>query len=71
MTLAERLNKIIKEQNISKKDFAAQIGISENYIYLLTGKSKNRPDSITPALAKLIALEFGYDAEWILNGVEK
>ena len=30
MTLAERLNKIIAEQNISKREFAKRVGVSEN-----------------------------------------
>lgn len=67
MTLADRLNKIIAEQNISKQDFAARVGISRNYLYILTGNSgKNK--KISRALAKLIAIEFGYDEEWIMKG---
>ena len=67
MTLADRLNKIIAEQNISKQNFAARVGISRNYLYILTGNSgKNK--KISRALAKLIAIEFGYDEEWIMNG---
>lgn len=74
MTLADRLNKIIIEQNLSKREFAKHVGISENYLYVLTGNS--RPDSgknktISRALAKLIAVEFGYDENWILNGAEE
>ena len=68
MTLADRLNKIIDEQDLTKREFAKRIGVTEQYVYLLTGNAKNRPDNIAPALAKLIALEFGYDAEWILRG---
>ncbi len=68
MTLADRLNQIIKEQKLTKKDFAAKLGITENYVYLLTGNARKRPDHIAPSLAKLIALEFGYDADWIMNG---
>ena len=68
MTLADRLNRIITEQEITKRSFAATPGISENYVYLLTGNAKKRPDHIAPSLAKLIALEFGYDEEWILHG---
>lgn len=68
MTLANRLNQIIKEQELTKKEFAAKLNITENYVYLLTGKSKNRPDTIAPSLARLIALEFGYDENWIING---
>ena len=69
MNLAARLNQIIKEQKLTKKEFAARLSITENYIYLLTGNSKNRPETMAQSLAKLIALEFGYDEEWILHGV--
>ena len=71
MTLAERLNKIIAEQQLSKREFARRIGISENYLYVLTGNSRadsNKNKTISRALAKLIAVEFGYDENWILNG---
>lgn len=49
---------------MSEREFAKRVGISENYLYILTGNS--RPDSgknqtISRALAKLIAVEFGYD----------
>jgi len=67
VTLADRLNKIIAEQNISKREFAKRIGVSENYVYTLTGKSK-KITTLSPSLAKVIAFEFGYDAEWVLNG---
>ena len=68
MTLADRLNQIIKEQKLTKKEFAAKLNITENYVYLLTGKSKNRPETMAASLARLIALEFGYDENWIING---
>lgn len=68
MTLADRLNRIISEQQITKREFANRLCISENYVYLLTGNTKKRPDSIAPSLAKLISLEFGYDEGWILHG---
>lgn len=71
MTLSDRLNQIICEQNISKTEFARRLGITVNYVYILTGNS--RPDTeqnktISPSLAKLIALEFGCDADWVLHG---
>ena len=71
MSLSDRLNKIIDEQNISKAEFARRIGVTKNYIYILTGNSRSGTDQnkeISPMLAKIIAMEFGYDAEWILNG---
>ncbi len=70
MTLADRLNQIIKEQKLTKKEFAAKLSVTENYVYLLTGNSKNRPDTMAHSLAKLVALEFGYDEAWILHGEE-
>ena len=70
MTLADRLNKIIDEKNISKREFAKQVGISENYVYTLTGES-NKITTLSPMLAKVIAMEFGYDAEWLLHGDKK
>ena len=73
MTLADRLNKIISEQKITKREFASRLGVTENYIYILTTNGHSRENvnkKISPALAKLIALEFGYDAKWVLNGEE-
>lgn len=67
MTLADRLNKIIAEQNISKREFAKRIGVSENYVYTLTGESE-KITTLSPSLSKVIAFEFGYDAEWVLHG---
>jgi len=67
-TLADRLNQIIKEQKLTKKEFASKLNITENYVYLLTGNSKNRPDTIAHSLARLISLEFGYDENWIITG---
>ena len=40
MTLDVRLNRIISEQHISKREFAKRVGISENYLYILTGNSR-------------------------------
>ena len=71
MTLADRLNQIIKDQKLTKKEFASKLNITENYVYLLTGNSKNRPDTIAHSLARLISLEFGYDENWIINGSGK
>ena len=73
MTLADRLNKIIDEQNVSKIEFARRVGITKNYLYVLTGNSRKGTDknkTISPMLAKIISMEFGYDENWILNGDE-
>ena len=71
MTLADRLNRVIAEQQLSKREFAKRIGISENYLYVLTGNSRpgsNKNKAISPSLAKVIAYEFGYSADWVLTG---
>ena len=71
MTLADRLNRIISEQKITKREFARRVGISENYLYILTNNGRKNTDqnkTISTTLAKLIAVEFGYSADWILNG---
>ena len=74
MTLADRLNQIISEQHISKAEFARRLGVTSNYIYILTGESRpaaKATQTISPSLAKLIAIEFGYDENWILTGNRK
>ena len=71
MTLADRLNQIIREQGLTKQEFARKIGISDNYVYILTGNSRpgtKQNKTISTTLAKLIAVQFGYDVNWILNG---
>lgn len=71
MSLADRLNQIIEKQKITKKEFAERIGVSENYIYKLTGNSRSKKErSISNALAKLIAFEFSCDVNWLMNGDE-
>ena len=36
MALADRLNRIINEQQISKAEFARRIGVTPQYVLLLT-----------------------------------
>ena len=70
MTLAQRLNKIISEQGQTKTEFADSIGVTQNYICILTSEvsSAARGSNISPSLAKLIGLKYGYDPDWILYG---
>ena len=71
MTLAARLEQIIREQGLTRADFARRMGITQNYLYILTGSKahKNKaPVGISRSLVKLIALEFGYNEEWIASG---
>lgn len=70
VTLAQRLNKILSEQGMTKTEFADSIGVTQNYICILTSKvsSAARGSNISPSLAKLIGLKYGYDPDWILYG---
>ena len=69
-TLADRLSRIISEQKITKREFARRIGVGETYVYVLTrgGRSNHLNQNISPTLARVIGMEFGYDPEWILYG---
>ena len=51
MTLADRLNQIIEEQKLSQREFAKRIGVSENYLYILTGNSRRGSDKKQDDLA--------------------
>ena len=64
-TTGERIKTIIKEQKIKQIDFARALGISSNYVYLLTS---GRKDSISDTLAKLIETTYGYPSEWVKTG---
>jgi len=71
LILADRSNRIISEQQISKAEFARRIGVTPQYMLLLTGNAKARPESIKPALAKRIALEFDCDTAFTPIGEEE
>lgn len=68
VTLAQRLNKIISEQGLTKTAFAKSIGVTRNYICILTSdiSSSARDSKLSPSLAQLIGLKYGYDPDWIL-----
>lgn len=64
-TLASRIQWIIGEKQIKQVDFARALGISANYVYLLTS---GRKTTISELLARLIESTYGYSAEWVLTG---
>ena len=70
MTLAQRLNKIISEQGMTKTAFAKSIGVTRNYICIRTSEitSSARDSKLSPSLAQPIGLKYGYDPDWILYG---
>ena len=48
-------------------EFAKRVGVSENYVYTLAGES-DKNTTLSPMLTNVIAMEFGYDTEWIRHG---
>jgi len=54
--------------------FQERRNLCSSYLYILIGNRRpgsDRKKTILPSLVKLIALEFGYDADWIMNGNDK
>ncbi|WP_033117755.1 helix-turn-helix domain-containing protein [Intestinimonas butyriciproducens] len=64
-TLASRIRWIIRERQLKQTDFARSLGVSANYVYLLTS---GRKTSISETLARLIEGIYGYPADWVLTG---
>lgn len=55
-----------------KTEFARRIGITKNYIMILTADNeRTRIIRLTKSLARLISLEFGYNENRILHGQEE
>lgn len=63
--MALRMRWIIREQQIKQVEFAKTLGISANYVYLLTS---GRKKTISEPLARLIENTYGYSAQWVLTG---
>lgn len=67
MEQCDRIRLILQENRLKQKQFASEIGISESYVSMLLKK----PDiNLSQSLASLIEEKYGYNAEWVLNGVE-
>lgn len=64
-TLDSRIRWIIQEKNLKQAHFARTVGISANYVYLLTS---GRKTVISTPLARLIEGVYGYCAQWVLTG---
>ena len=64
-TIGSRVNLILKELHLKKNLFARALGITPNYVYLITS---GRVDNISGTLALLIEEKYGYRAQWLLNG---
>lgn len=66
-TLGERLSRILHEKGLKKKEFAASLGISANYVSLLVSGKRT---GLSSSLAQLIEEKYGYSAEWVLYGID-
>lgn len=68
VTLSQRLNKIISEQRLTKTAFDRSIGMTKNYISVFTSEisSSARGSKLSPSLAQLIGLKYGYAPDRIL-----
>ncbi len=64
-TVGQRIRWIIQEKQVKQVEFAKSLGISANYVYLLTSGKKG---SISKPLAQLIEIVYGYPAQWLLTG---
>ena len=64
-TLAQRIQWILTQNGLKKVEFAHSLGITPNYVYLLTSGKKT---TVSETLAKLIESTYGYAADWVLTG---
>jgi len=63
--IGKRIQQIIDDKGLLKKDFAISVGVSPNYIYQVTSGWRS---SISEPLAKLIETLYGYPSGWVLYG---
>jgi transcriptional regulator with XRE-family HTH domain len=64
-TLQERINQIISDAGISKAAFARSLGVTPNYVYIM---SHGRVQKISPSLAMLIEEKYHCPADWVMTG---
>lgn len=67
MNQCDRIKLILQENKLKQKQFASEICVSESYISKLL---KDPNIGLSPSLALLIEQKYGYNAEWVLNGIE-
>lgn len=67
MNQCDRIRQILTENSLKQKQFASVIGVTESYISKLLKDPNIR---LSQSLAALIEEKYGYNANWILNGIE-
>ena len=66
MTVNERIKELRISQGLTMEQFGERIGIKRSSISLIES-GKNNPSDQT---IMLICREFGYNEEWLRNGIE-
>jgi transcriptional regulator with XRE-family HTH domain len=66
--LSARICQVLRDKDLKQKELAKALGVSANYIYLITS---GRLVSISEPLAKLIETLYGYPSGWVLGGERK
>jgi len=64
-TLAARFETMLSELRVTKAAFARSLGVTPNYIYLLTS---GKMTSCSQTLVLLIECKYGYSAAWVFAG---
>ena len=64
LSVGKRLQKAIHYTGLTQRQFAKEIGVTENYISLLISKTKR---GISHSLACLIEQKYGISAGWLLR----
>lgn len=67
MNQCDRIRQILTENRLKQKQFASVIGVTESYISKLLKDPNIR---LSQSLAALIEEKYGYNADWVLNGIE-
>lgn len=67
MNQCDRIRLILQENKLKQKQFASAIGVTESYISKLL---KDPNINLSQSLAALIEEKYGYNAEWVITGME-
>lgn len=67
MNQCDRIKLLLQENKLKQKQLAAEIGVTESYVSKLL---KNPDIHLSQPLATLIEERYGYNADWIINGIE-
>ena len=66
MTVNERVKEIRKSNNLTMDKFGERIGVTKSAI----SKIEKGERGVTDQMIKSICREFGYNEEWLRNGIE-